>query len=232
MAHIHEWKWVVGSAWFACECGSKCPAIPSMGSEVLEQSPIDHEIVSVEKSIGEEVGTFGHDQSLRDQVIKFHEAFCPDQRTGEGPPSIPSVDTVRLRLRLITEEYFEALSSILPFDLNKMPVDHFNFQRRVHSQLLLARSTIEDAIHHYGGNAVDIAELADALADLDYVVEGTRIAFGIDGKPIADEVHRSNMTKVGGKRREDGKWEKPDSYSPADIKGELKKQGWNSGVPR
>ena len=168
--------------------------------------------------------------TLREQVVDFHKAFCPDQRTGEGPPSIPSVDTVRLRLRLITEEYFEALSSILPFDLNKMPIDHFDFQRRVHSQLLLSRATIDDAINRWGGNAVDVVELADALADLDYVVEGTRIAFGIDGMPIADEVHRSNMSKVGGHRREDGKWEKPETYSKADIEGELRKQGWNSRV--
>lgn len=163
---------------------------------------------------------------LREQVIEFHKAFCPDQRLGEGPPSIPSIDTIRLRLKLITEEYFEALSSILPFDLSKMPIDHFDFQRRVHSKLVLARATIDDAITQYGGNAVDIVELADALADLDYVVEGTRIAFGVDGKPIADEVHRSNLTKIGGTRREDGKWVKPDSYSPADVRGELEKQGW------
>ncbi len=169
---------------------------------------------------------FGLDVSLREQVIEFHKAFCPDQRLGEGPPSIPSIDTIRLRLKLITEEYFEALSSILPFDLSKMPIDHFDFQRRVHSKLVLARATIDDAITQYGGNAVDIVELADALADLDYVVEGTRIAFGIDCKPIADEVHRSNMSKVGGTRREDGKWVKPDSYSPADVRGELEKQGW------
>ncbi len=164
------------------------------------------------------------DETLQAQVMEFHRAFCPDQGLGEGPPSIPPVKTIRLRLRLITEEYFEALSSVLPFDLDKIP--EYQFQGQTWERLALARAAIEDAIKHYGGHAVDIVKLSDALADLDYVVEGTRIAFGVDGRPIADEVHRSNMSKVGGHRREDGKWIKPKSYSQADIAGELKKQGW------
>ena len=40
---------------------------------------------------------------------------------------------------------------------------------------------------------------------------------GIDIEPVFREVHRSNMTKVGGYKREDGKWVKPDTYSPARI---------------
>jgi predicted HAD superfamily Cof-like phosphohydrolase len=166
---------------------------------------------------------FGVDESLRDQVIQFHKTFCPDQRVGEGPPSIPSVEIVRLRLRLITEEYFEALDSILSAPDND---EDSTFQDYGYNRLEGAKATIANTINQWGGNAVDLVGLADALADLDYVVEGTRIAFGIDGKPIADEVHRSNMSKVGGHRRADGKWEKPDTYSPADVRGELKKQGW------
>ena len=62
--------------------------------------------------------------------------------------------------------------------------------------------------------------------DLDYVVEGTRLEFEIDGGPIAVEVHRSNMAKVGGPVREDGKRLKPPGWTPPDIAGELRKQGW------
>jgi predicted HAD superfamily Cof-like phosphohydrolase len=168
-------------------------------------------------------------ETLRDQLIEFHKVFCPDQGIGEGSPTIPSVEVIRLRLKLITEEYFEALGSILPFSLNGFGHELLDFQRHAQNRLTLARATIEDAINQWGGNAVDIVELADALADLDYVVEGTRIAFNINGKPIANEVHRSNMSKIGGHRREDGKWIKPNTYSPADIRGELNKQGWNDG---
>jgi hypothetical protein len=62
----------------------------------------------------------------------------------------------------------------------------------------------------------DIVEVADALADLKYVVEGTAVACGLDLEPIFNEVHASNMTKFGPNgevlRREDGKIMKPDTY--------------------
>jgi len=41
----------------------------------------------------------------------------------------------------------------------------------------------------------DLVEIADALADLTYVVVGTAVVHGMDLQPLLDEVHRSNMTK-------------------------------------
>jgi predicted HAD superfamily Cof-like phosphohydrolase len=41
----------------------------------------------------------------------------------------------------------------------------------------------------------NIVLVADALADLLYVVYGTALAWGIDIGPIFKEVHRSNMSK-------------------------------------
>ena len=70
----------------------------------------------------------------------------------------------------------------------------------------------------------DLVEVADAVADLLYVTYGTAVSCGIDIEPIFREVHRSNMTKVGGTRRDDGKWIKPDDYSPARIEPLLKQQ--------
>lgn len=66
-------------------------------------------------------------------------------------------------------------------------------------------------------NAKDIVEVADALGDMLYVVYGAALAFGIDMQPVFDEIHRSNMTKVGGHKGPDGKWIKPLTYSPAQI---------------
>jgi len=43
--------------------------------------------------------------------------------------------------------------------------------------------------------ARDIVKIADAIADMLYVVLGTAVVHGIDVQPIFDEVHRSNMTK-------------------------------------
>jgi predicted HAD superfamily Cof-like phosphohydrolase len=74
----------------------------------------------------------------------------------------------------------------------------------------------------------DVVEVADALADLLYVVYGAAHTFGIDIQPIFDEVHRSNMAKVGadGKviRRSDGKILKPEGWTPPNVKGEIEKQ--------
>ncbi|RMH32276.1 MAG: hypothetical protein D6690_14045 [Nitrospirae bacterium] len=63
----------------------------------------------------------------------------------------------------------------------------------------------------------DLPGIAKELADLLYVVYGTAVSYGIDMEPVFEEVHRSNMSKVGGYKREDGKWIKPPTYSPANI---------------
>ena len=63
----------------------------------------------------------------------------------------------------------------------------------------------------------ELPAIAKELADLLYVVYGTAVSYGIDMAPVFREVHRSNMSKVGGYKREDGKWVKPPSYSPAAI---------------
>jgi predicted HAD superfamily Cof-like phosphohydrolase len=63
----------------------------------------------------------------------------------------------------------------------------------------------------------DLTAIAKELADLLYVVYGTAVSYGIDMEPVFREVHRSNMSKVGGHKREDGKWVKPATYSPAAI---------------
>jgi len=70
-------------------------------------------------------------------------------------------------------------------------------------------------------NAMDIIEIADALTDILYVVYGAGHAFGIDLDSCYEEVHRSNMSKLGedGKPiyRADGKILKGPDYSPPDL---------------
>lgn len=65
----------------------------------------------------------------------------------------------------------------------------------------------------------DLIDIADALTDILYVVYGAGHAFGIDLDACFEEVHRSNMSKLGqdGKPvyREDGKVLKgPDYFDP------------------
>jgi predicted HAD superfamily Cof-like phosphohydrolase len=70
----------------------------------------------------------------------------------------------------------------------------------------------------------DLSAMAKELADLLYVVYGTAVSLGIDMEPVFKEVHRSNMSKVGGYKREDGKWVKPPTYSPASLDNILESQ--------
>lgn len=79
--------------------------------------------------------------------------------------------------------------------------------------------------------AQDLPEIIDALCDLLYVTYGAGVALGIDLEPFFVEVHRANMTKVGGHRREDGKWMKPASWRPPDIAGLLERL-YDHSVPR
>jgi len=71
----------------------------------------------------------------------------------------------------------------------------------------------------------DAAAVAKELAYLLYVVYGTAVSCGIDMEPVFREVHRSNMSKIGGHKRADGKWVKPPTYSPARIEPILIAQG-------
>jgi predicted HAD superfamily Cof-like phosphohydrolase len=69
-----------------------------------------------------------------------------------------------------------------------------------------------------------LIEIADAIGDLLYVVYGTAVTYGIDMEEIFAEIHRSNMTKVGGSKRADGKLLKPDTYDPPKIAPILNEQ--------
>ncbi len=68
----------------------------------------------------------------------------------------------------------------------------------------------------------DVVEVADACADLIWVIEGLAHTMGIPIQQVWNEVARSNHSKVSesGKvlKRSDGKILKPDTYSPPDIK--------------
>jgi predicted HAD superfamily Cof-like phosphohydrolase len=70
----------------------------------------------------------------------------------------------------------------------------------------------------------NLASVAKEMADLLYVVYGTAVSYGIDMRPVFQEVHRSNLSKVGGYKRADGKWMKPPSYSPAQLEPILEAQ--------
>lgn len=78
---------------------------------------------------------------------------------------------------------------------------------------------------HNAFQKFDVVEVADACADLIWVIEGLAHTMGIPMQRVWNEVARSNHSKISAdgtvKKREDGKVMKPDTYSPPDIKGVL-----------
>ena len=74
-----------------------------------------------------------------------------------------------------------------------------------------------------------LAHLAHELADLLYVTYGTLLACGVDPDGVFQELHRANMHKVSGPRREDGKQMKPPDFEPADVRAEISRQRNGSG---
>lgn len=70
----------------------------------------------------------------------------------------------------------------------------------------------------------DLAHLVHELADLLYVTYGSLLACGVDPDGVFRELHRANMHKISGSRREDGKQMKPAGWEPADMMAEISRQ--------
>lgn len=109
------------------------------------------------------------------------------------PQNIPG-DEIDLRIRLITEEYDETLDALLHLADPGIPP---------------------------GGTLGWLAEFADGVADLVYVLVGTTLAMGIDMNEVWSEVQRANMQKITGPIRPDGKRLKPEGWTPPNIEGVL-----------
>jgi predicted HAD superfamily Cof-like phosphohydrolase len=89
------------------------------------------------------------------------------------------------------------------------------------------RDLIEEEVNKELLPALDtdnLEEIADGIVDSIVVLLGTAIAYGIDIQPLWDIIHKSNMAKTDGGRREDGKVLKPEGWKPPDIARELRRQ--------
>ena len=97
------------------------------------------------------------------------------------------------------------------------------------AQVQLRQALIEEEVAELAdaGRRGDLVAVADALADIVYVAYGTAHVYGIDLDAVLDEVHSSNMTKLGADgrpvRRPDGKVLKGPSYRPPDIAAVLQR---------
>lgn len=72
----------------------------------------------------------------------------------------------------------------------------------------------------------DLPNAVDGIVDSIYVLLGTAVTFGVDLQPIWEAVHATNMAKIGGTIRDDGKVLKPAGWVAPDIAKLLRAQGW------
>lgn len=140
-------------------------------------------------------------------------------------PGIPDEKTARLALELIVEEVGEAVEAFL------VPQTKISCLFGAGDWITTnARGLIRWLVKlvREAPLAVDLVKLTDAFADIDFVVEQARAAFGIDGVPIEDIVAAANMSKASGSvDPETGKRLKPPNFVPpeAAIEATLRKQG-------
>lgn len=129
-------------------------------------------------------------EQIKDFMVKAGQQ-TPDD------PTLPPSRVRELRIKLIAEELCElcvAFGIVLQIDDKGITV------------------------YRGLGYQDDLVEAYDAVLDLLVVVIGTAVAMGAELDPGWQEVHRSNMSKfIDGHRREDGKWIKGPSYSPANL---------------
>ena len=118
------------------------------------------------------------------------------------------------------QEQVKQFHKTFDYPINKIPTLETKEQQTLRINLI--QEEFHELVHAVAEK--NIVGIADALGDLLYVIYGAAVTFGIDMDPISDEIHRSNMTKVGGHKREDGKWIKPDTYEPPKIKEIILKQ--------
>ena len=164
-----------------------------------------------------------------EMLHEFHKAFK------HAAPAEPSIDEYpfELRMRLIIEEgleFVEACGYKVKFTnvIDGLKVTGYSISPKGGGIEGVARGThlewefqrVEDP---------DWVEMIDALCDILYVTVGAGISMGITLGPYFQEVHRSNMAKLGGKKDEGGKTLKPEGWTPPDLLSILKAQPGRCG---
>ena len=134
-------------------------------------------------------------------VRQFHITFkqpAPEQ------PTFLTAHQRMLRCRLLLEETMEYIKAC------GFRLGHIDQGGR--TMMILAEDPTAQ---------IDPIEQIDGLVDVIYIALGSAIMMGLDLQPFWEEVHGSNMRKVGadGKAhvREDGKILKPEGWEPPNI---------------
>lgn len=145
-----------------------------------------------------------------ERVREFHKKF--GHPVNEGTPDLASLPEklVTLRMDLIAEEFIELVEAVYTKEASELLKTAWENMYDDH----LDRN--ED-----GERNLDTVETADALGDMDYVINGFAHAAAIPHDNVVKEIHDSNMSKLGSDGepilREDGKILKGTNYFRPNI---------------
>ena len=143
-----------------------------------------------------------------DKTKIFHEVFG---HPVEKVATVSDEKTRLLRVNLIAEELYElAEASGIQITIQ-----------------VGSRDTSIRTYYSPGDNKPDIIGIADALADLDVVVNGGFLVHGLPAEALAQEVFDSNMSKLDENMNpiynNNGKIQKGPNYRESNIRGVLDK---------
>lgn len=163
-----------------------------------------------------------HYISTIDLVRQFHETFnhpVAKQLTAS------TAAIRRLRVLLIASELCELAQALgVPFEVSVKPAHSTSDPKRVMNGMVRSEWFAPEPIC-YSDENVDMTEAADALGDLDYVVQGGNLVFGIPAGLVMYEIHCSNMSKLDNDGKpifnEDGKVVKGPNFKAPNIKAVL-----------
>jgi predicted HAD superfamily Cof-like phosphohydrolase len=118
------------------------------------------------------------------RTIEFHTAFNHPVRSN---PTTLSREEATLALALIEEEFWELAEALFPRARDIYLASHEDHET------LSGELALYPHAYYY---APDLIEVADALADLDVVINGAGIRHGFDMQALSREVFASNMSKL------------------------------------
>lgn len=140
------------------------------------------------------------------KVREFHAKFS---HPIAKQPCIPELKVRMLRVNLIATELCELCDA---WGLELAIVSKPNAGVNEEDRVLISESP---------GAVCSLDGAADALGDLDYVVQGANIVAGYPAEAVIDEIQASNMSKLGADgepiKRSDGKVMKGPHYFKPDI---------------
>lgn len=157
--------------------------------------------------------------SQYEKVKQFHKAFnLPVMEE----PQLPDFDE-KVHIKNDDEDYVEDTDAVMEAICHFLGMIKTELKsvQNPDPRVLRIRLLLEEVEEYVKAEATnDIVEIADGLADINYITNGTAVAYGIPLDPIFDDVHENNMSKLGPDGKPivvNGKVIKPDHYKPVDL---------------